>query len=69
MPKRHTYEDGAVLDLDDDIDIDDLPEGEDDLDDEAFAELLAKAEAEEESHSPAPEGVEEEPDGSEGEAG
>lgn len=63
MGKMHTFEDGSVLDLDDDIDIDDLPEGEDDLSEEEFAGLLAEAEAEEVANSPDPDEVEEEPDG------
>ena len=61
--KRHTYEDGAVLDLDDDVDLDELPEGEDDMDDETFAQLVADAEAREEAEAPAPESVEDTPDG------
>lgn len=55
MPKRHTYEDGSVLDLDDDIDIEDLPEGEDDLSDDEFADLLARVEAEEKDSPLVPE--------------
>lgn len=63
MPKRHTYDDGVVIDLDDDIKFEDLPEGEDNLSDQDFDELLAAAEAREAASAPSPEAVEDSPDG------